>query len=337
MENQQEPLDTMDAGELIAQRLGTEDDNLEDSSDGVAAETEEVEATAETEEVDVEVEEQEEATALESLAQLAEALEIDFDSLANLKHQFRANGEDTEATLSELVAGYQKDANYRQKTAELSEQRKQWDAERQQYAQQYNQQAMQLGHYLQNVEQVLVGELNSTEMEALRASDPNQWMLRRQEYQDRIAQVQHQKQAAAIEWDQHQQQIQHAQTQQFQEMVTREQEALLNAIPDWGDDVKNAINSFATQTYGFSTEELGQVYDHRQVRMAQDAMKYHKLMAETDNAEQKVLDAPVIQKSGKAKKPMSVETKKMLETRKRFQRDGSVDDAAALLQQRLSR
>lgn len=333
-----EALDVQDAGELIAARLAERDQPEPESELSEEPEAEEIEAEVEDgEEPEVEAEEEPEEAEIETLAQLAETLGVDVEALMGIRHQFKANGEEVEATLADLVAGNQKDADYRRKTQELAEQRKQFEQVMSEERQLYQQNALQLGHYLNSVEQMLTGAINSQEMEQLKAQDQTQWMIRRQEFQDRLDQVRQFRQAAANDWEQHQTMQQQQMQAQFQEFAQREQEALLSAVPDWNEDLRQGVNGFVAKQYGYTEEELNQVFDHRQVRVALDAMRYHELKAKTDAATQKVREAPKMQKPGKPKKKMSVETQAMLNARKRFQKSGSMEDAAALIQQRLKR
>ena len=46
------------------------------------------------------------------------------------------------------------------------------------------------------------------------------------------------------------------------------------------------------KTYGFSPEELGNVYDHRLVKMMRDAQAYQALKSQKADVTKKVTDAP---------------------------------------------
>ena len=64
---------------------------------------------------------------------------------------------------------------------------------------------------------------------------------------------------------------------QLRAEITREREATFEAIPEWRDQEtatreRTEINKFL-QGYGFSEAELGQVYDHRLLKLARDSQR----------------------------------------------------------------
>lgn len=343
MSNVDEPLDTHSAAEMIAKRLeeSAADQPEAESVEEVSDEVEEVEAEADIEEAeeaeaDDEGEGSEEAS-IATLAELAEAMGVDISALTGIRHTFRANGEDIEASLEELVSGYQKDADYTRKTQELAERRKQSEQEIASHRQMYETAAQQMADYLNQVETVLVGTLDSAEMEALRASNPQEWMVRRTDFQDRLQAVQNFRQQSAQTWERQRHMLEQQQVQQLQEYRARELEALRSAIPEWSDELGGALRDFAGKQYGFTPDEVNAVMDHRYFRLAVDAQKYHELKAKTDAAVKKVQKAPQMQKPSKTAKPMSVSTRKMLDARKKLKASGSLDDAAEALAAQLQR
>lgn len=91
-------------------------------------------------------------TEITTLAQLADALEVDEKFLAELQHTFKADGSDVTVQLGELTAGYQRDANYRRQTQELAETRRTLEADYAQRGQHFEGQLAQLGQVLKQGE-----------------------------------------------------------------------------------------------------------------------------------------------------------------------------------------
>lgn len=325
-------LDVMDAAKLINERFPEEEVSEEvetEVTDEVMEESEPEEEETQTEEV--------EAAPISNLEELAAALGVEVaDLTTSIKHKFKANGEEVEATLGELVAGYQKDADYRRKTNELAEARRAIETQVNQERQLYQQNARAQAHYFDSVEEMMTGAINSAQMEQLKATNPGMWAVKRQEFADRIAQVQEFRRTAAEDYRQVEMQASQQQQRSFSELVERERKALTTAIPDWNDEMRVKIAQ-AAKSYGYTEAEIDQAVDHRQIRMALDAMRYHELKGKADAATAKVREAPKMLKPTKQTVPMNVETKNMLAARKRFQTSGNVDDAAALIQQRLNK
>lgn len=122
-----------------------------------------------------------------------------------------------------------------------------------------------------------------------------------------------------------------------QAYVQHELATLQKVLPDFADGekagaIREKLMTVGSSVYGYEPAEIGQVMDHRAIRVLHDAMKYQELMSGKKAAEVKADPAnrrkrPV--KAG-AKKTSSNKTlrKKQRET---LNRTGSVEDAIALL------
>ena len=215
MEGQAErqPISVNDAAAAIESLLGDdgempsqaqpEDDEIEE----VEASDEESDAEESAQDSDEdEAETEPEETTLETLDDIAKALGVDAESLlANLKMRIKVNGEERLVSLKEAQTGHQLEADYRRKTTELAEQRR---AVEQDFAQRqalYHQQSVEAANVLQMAEQAVLADLNTPQMAALREKDPVQWMLRRDEAQQKLAYLQQTRQQAAQQWQMQQQ------------------------------------------------------------------------------------------------------------------------------------
>ena len=273
---------------------------------------------------------------IQTLAQLAEALEVPVDELKeSITHTFNAADEETTVTLAELEAGYQKDADYRRNTRKLSEDRRAAEIDYANRMQAYEQQNVFLANNFTATEQLLAAELESAKLNQLRESDPAEWNARRSEIGDRIGQLRQARQQAA-------QQFEAFRHQQTLEMKTREQQALMQAIPDFSvqhrDLAKNTM-----QSLGYAEAETLQLFDHRQIvallELAALRNEVETLRAEKNKAKDTVKrvkkDVPTMQKPGKkqTKGKGRIKRDNVSRLKSRAKKSGSVDDAAKVIEQ----
>ena len=310
-----------DATEVFTEIL-----EAEESAENKEVETTEPELTDEVEE-EAEVEEESEEDEPEDTDDEEEA-EDDEDVEVEERKTFRvkANGEEKDVTLDELVSGFQKGEDYTQKSQALAEQRKAVEAEahmineasqlREQYAQRLNQ-----------VQQLLERENNDgVDMEQLRENDPIAWSIQvatktennqklklLAQEQDRLAQAQ-QQQAA-----QHQAKMVAHEAKMLSEKVTE------FSNPKKAEQIKNDIRSFG-KSVGFSDDELAQVYDHRHVIVMQKAMAYDKLQKANPGIAKKLSKAPKMSKKGNKVAKTSVINKQ----KNKLKQSGTIDDATEL-------
>ena len=310
-----------DATEVFTEIL-----EAEQSAENQEVETTEPELTDEVEEETLVEEESEEDDPDDT--ETEEEAEDDEDVEVEERKTFRvkANGEEKDVTLDELVSGFQKGEDYTQKSQALAEQRKSVEAEahmineaaqlREQYAQRLNQ-----------VQQLLERENNDgVDMEQLRENDPIAWSIQvatktennqklklLAQEQDRLVQAQ-QQQAA-----------------QYQtKMVAHEAKMLSEKVmefsnPKKAEQIKNDIRSFG-KSVGFSDDELAQVYDHRHVIVMQKAMAYDKLQKANPGVTKKLSKAPRMSMKGNKVAKTSVVNKQ----KNRLKSSGSIADATEL-------
>jgi hypothetical protein len=91
----------------------------------------------------------------------------------------------------------------------------------------------------------------------------------------------------------------------------------------WGELQKDGIDreklakvyGDVSKTYGFSQEELGNVFDHRLVRLMRDAAAYRELQAQKPAVKQKVEQAPKLPNKANP----TPQARKSVQLEKRFQ------------------
>lgn len=270
-----------------------------------------------------------------SLEELAEALELPLDDfLGKIKGRVKVNGEEKEVTLAELRNGYQMESDYRRKTHELAETRKAFESEREQVATELNRQYQEAQHLTGVLEQQLIGEFNSIDWNQLRAENPAEFAAKRQEFNERMANIQGIKQNVGFQLQRQAEEAAQKQAFELQNILQREAQKLTEVIPEFRDEakakeVKGKIKTFL-RDFGFSDEEIGGIYDHRYVKILHDAMAYRELKSKGVETKNKVATAPKLAKPGTTDKSNS-NNRKLADLRSRLRKSGRVEDAAELI------
>ena len=261
-------------------------------------------------------------------AEEAESQEEEVEELP--KYRVKVSGEEVEVSLDELLNGYSRTADYQKKTQSLAEQRKAVEADRvkideaaktrETYAQR-----------LQVIEQLLQQQDQSQDLASLKAEDPIAYAVAMAEKMERDKQLQ----AVQMERQRVQQEQQSYTQAQLQKHIQAEQAKLVEAIPEFKDDVKAEVIRRDIRNYakaqGFSDQELSQVYDSRAVLALYKAAQYDKLMAGKGVTSKKVANAPKTIRPGTSN-PQSSENETAKKDRAALRQSGNKKDAARLFE-----
>ena len=292
--------------------------------------TKEAEADPEVRADDSSEETYDEPQAEESDASAEEAEYQDEVTEEAPKYRVKANGEDLEVSLDELLNGYSRTADYQKKTQSLAEQRKAVEAERGKI----DEAAKTRDTYaqrLQVIEQLLSQQSAPENLQELKETDPIAYAIAVAERSERDKQLQ----AVYAERVRVQQEQQAMQGQQLRNHIEHEQQKLVAAIPEFKDDAKAEVIRRDIRTYaksiGFSDQELSQVYDSRAVQTLYKAMQYEKLVAGKAGATKKVASAPKTLKPGTSN-PTSSEQEARKKEFARLKQTGNKNDAARLFE-----
>ena len=225
---------------------------------------------------------------------------------------------------TELKDAFLKNADYTQKTQEVSQQRKQVEVqigEIQQRAAQFEfaesvqpevLKAQQLEATAEQYHQYMrdnIDQLSSTDIEKIRITIED---TRRQ--RDELVNSIQQKTT----------EFQQARQQSMQELLNKGTEVLKQKIPGWGETQQKQVHDYAL-SLGFTEAEIGQVVDPRQVEALWKAQQYDALKSGAKPAVKKVQGAPSIRpkardpKTGKFAKQQQL--KKQLKSTKLTQSD----------------
>lgn len=211
------------------------------------------------------------------------------------KITFKVKGEDgteetVEASTEEIAASYLRQKDYTKKTQALAERESQavnfLKTKHDEIRNQYLSQAELTRTALVQMAGLKSGE----EMSQLAHSDPAAWVAENQRQQSVQAylsqldqQINGERARAAQEAEAHRAQSLQQQFQKTWEVLEKEK---------IDKPTLAKIYEGVNKTYGFTPEELGNVYDHRLVRMMRDAQAYQALKSQKADVTRKVADAP---------------------------------------------
>ena len=240
------------------------------------------------------------------------------------------DGKSVTLTKAEVAEHYKSGlrlVDYTKKTMEAAEVKKSASVEQQKAQQERQQYAQNLNRIANQIEGVLQ-EQQQTDMNALLASDPVEYLKQQHLF--------NQRQAKLNEVNQHRQQLaaqQQADSQQaYQAYLAEQQQALLAKLPAWKDDAKAAAERSALRTYlkaeGYDDRDVASISDNRAVVMARKAMLYDQMLSKASAAAKKV--APLPQKVERPGVNETPSTDKRSSAFQRLSKSGRVEDAAAL-------
>lgn len=233
---------------------------------------------------------------------------------------------------SELKAGYMKDADYRRKTAEAAEAKREAQAERERIAAERSHYANHLDTVLHSLQAQLIGD--QAALAQLAEADPAEWVRQNAAFQQRYADYQkavHERQALANRTTAEQE-------REVAEWRKTERDKLHEKLPEWKDPTKAAAEQRLVAEYlidkGYSQDDLKDLFDHRALIVAREAALWRQHQAAVKSAKEKQVKT----EPGKPLKPGAAQQKpsdqsaaKVEQLRAKATRTGSQDDIAAYL------
>jgi hypothetical protein len=171
----------------------------------------------------------------------------------------------------------------------------------------------------------------SQDLASLKAEDPIAYAVAMGEKMERDKQLQ----AVQMERQRVQQEQQSYTQAQLQKHIQAEQAKLVEAIPEFKDDVKAEVVRRDIRNYaksqGFTDKELSQVYDSRAVLALYKAAQYDKLMANKGATSKKVATAPKTIRPGTSN-PQSSDNEALKKERAALRQSGNKKDAVRLFE-----
>ncbi len=235
-------------------------------------------------------------------------------------YTIKIDGEEQQVTLEELKRRASGTGKIQKSMQEAAEERKRAEAAFHAF-QAETQRVLQLAQTLQTQGFVQPPKLPDP---ALAEKDPVRYIKEQAKYQqDAQKYMEQQAQINATR-----QQYERAQQAAMQAQVAQQQAELARAIPEWsdpekGNQLRGKLYNVAVKDYGYTQQELDNVFDARAVRVLNDAAKWRELQARTAEAK-KSPDAPrTVKPAAKRPEPPQLAQSKLIEKAKKTQ---SVDD-----------
>lgn len=201
-------------------------------------------------------------------------------------HTVKVNGEEIAVPLSELLKGYSRTEDYKAKTMAVADERRALEAERSQVetqtAAKYANQLEEATNLFAQFDPILA-EARMIDWNALKAQDPAAYVQAQDTVQARLNAIQQMNAQVA----QIRQQTQATQAEQIEtERATRFKTAadkIVEAMPELADEAK--FKAFAGDAVeflrgeGITNPELADILDHRVLKIADAARKWHAHVA----------------------------------------------------------
>lgn len=312
-----------------------DDDQADVQTDG--GEPDEGEAPADGEEASAEAEGEEDAD---------ETASDDLDLTRKVK--VKVGGKEVEIPLSEALAGYQREADYRQKTQAAAEERRAADEAKRvatEHAAAVQAERQHLAQIANAYKTQLLGTIpTEAQLAHLKQTNPTQFLVTMEEIRGKVARVQAIDAEVGQALARTEQEAKAARDRAAQEGL----QAISEAIPEFKDPAKRqAVQAelrSALQRAGYADAEIAQIVDprivkfvHQAERDRKDAEAYRKLQQRSAQTEQRVADAPRVARPGTAVSRTAVAEGRMRDLQKRADRTGRIEDVAAVIAARSAR
>lgn len=242
----------------------------------------------------------------------------------------KVDGKEVQVTLEDLEKSFSFTGHLTRKSQALADERKAFESERQAVAAERAKYAT----LLPQLEQALTtpqGE--EIDWDKLRAENPIEFTVKWAEHQREQLRLQ----GVRAERERVEAQRQQEEAKMYQQHVLREEQATLEARPEWRDPKvrqgrMQAMVKYAMDVLGYTEDDLRQITDHRLLLILDDAEQLHRAKQAKPAAQQRARQLVKTAKPGPSAKISTAQTSALTKARQRATRSGSIDDAAALLQ-----
>lgn len=238
----------------------------------------------------------------------------------------RVNGKEEQLPLTEVVAGYQRQADYTQKTQAVAAEKREVEQVKAALFQAREQELATLQQVLEELQARFPVQNEWAEIAQLEHVDPGEYARRRIQLQDREA-ARTRAAAIAAQLD----------AQKRDAELPMEMERLYVKVPEWKDEKvrgeeARGVSEFLARE-GFAPKELSEITDHRYLAIARKAWLYEKLTSSRAGLlQKKVREAPKMLRPGVKADPGQASIENRASLRAKLSRTGRPQDAVALLE-----
>lgn len=232
-------------------------------------------------------------------------------------HTVVVNGKSEAVPLSELIAGYQRNADYSEKTRAVASERKQVEAAK-----------AEVG----TLQKQYVERLTALEA-ALRSQLPTQdamnMALQRNDTASYLKMQQQLAQFNQIMGERSQTEARMSEAQKAEQAARLESEsqALMAKLPEYAKEEANTKLRNYLVGQGWDAEEVASIADHRAIVTAHKAMLWDELQAKKPDAQKRVEGMPKLNKPGARQNQATVQQHEFSQAMKTLQATGRLDNA----------
>jgi hypothetical protein len=334
---------TTEVEEEKAVHRPNDDDLVDDSEESEVEAAQESDDEIEDPETD-DSNEQETDGDEDGLAALAAELGLDADKLSlsedgeSILVNLRVNGKDQQIDLKEAISQTQFSKANDEKARTLAEEKKTFESERVQVAEQYAQQLQQIRGLGEMLQQKLMQDFQGIDWDNLRRVDPAEWTAKQREFELRNHELQQAGQMLGQQMRAEQDQVSQQEAQERAAILSSEREKMIENNPSWRDEevMRGELGKIVeyAASNGFSDEELSDVIHSRHVEVLKKAYLYDQGKTV---ASKKVKQAPKMQRAtnGRFVKQKGGKVQKLIERAQTAKgankRDAQADAVAAML------
>lgn len=225
-----------------------------------------------------------------------------------------------------------KDADYRRKTAETAEAKREVLAERERITAERSHYANHLDTVLHSLQTQLIGDQQA--LAQLARTDPAEWVIQNADFQQRYADYQ----KAVQERHTLANRMSAEQEREVAEWRKTERDKLHEKLPEWRDPGKAQAEQKLVAEYlmeqGYSQDDLKELFDHRALIVAREAALWRQHQAAVKSAKAKQTKpepAKAIKPGAAQQKTGDQQVAKVDQLRAKAKRTGNQDDIAAYL------
>lgn len=276
------PSDNTDPTEAIADLLIGEEDKPEVKATSEAEdETEDQEDAEElSEESTEEVDEPEDDDKTWEDALGVDEGQLSYDEDGNVKGvNVKVNDKSDTVGVKDLIAGYQSNKSFTQKSQALAEERKTFEAQVGNVRQEYDSKLSNVESLTNYLSDKLLKEFEGINWEQLRVDNPAEYAAARHDYASQAQELKQAQDAIATERQQ-QMATQQANSQQMTQAQLKEEfDKMLVKNPTWHDkevltkDMTD-MKTYCCDQYGFEMSDFAHITDSRLVEVIKDAKAY---------------------------------------------------------------
>jgi hypothetical protein len=280
----------------------------------------------------------------DGLAALAQELGLEADKLTlsedgEILINLKVNGKTEQIDLKEAISGTQFHKANDEKARVLAEDRKSFESERAQVAQEYSQQLQQIRGLGELLQSKLTQEFQNIDWDRLRVTDPGEWTAKQREFEIRNQELQQAGQMLGQQMQIEKGRESQQEAQWRQQTLQSERAQMIENNPSWHDEERmkgdlSKIIDYA-RSNGFADDELSDVIHSRHVEVLKKAWLYDQGKTV---ASKKVKKAPSVQRASNGrfvKGGKNGKVNKLIERAKTAKgankREAQADAVAALL------